>query len=145
MLIFLSLNEQKFGFIFLFSILYVTVSVFSISLFLFKLDLICSSFPCLSLSLFFFCHFRTISMTYGSSQAKGWIGAVAASYSHSNARSELCLWPTPQLMAMPDPSLTERGQGLNPCPQWYKSGLLPLSYNGLKVWSYLLPAHFDGV
>ena len=33
------------------------------------------------------------------------IGAVAASlhHSHSNARSELHLWHTPQLMAMPDP------------------------------------------
>ena len=41
----------------------------------------------------------------GGSQARGPIRAVAAGlyHSHSNARSEPHLWPTPQLMAMPDP------------------------------------------
>ena len=40
-------------------------------------------------------------MAYGSSQARGRIGAVAAGlrHSHSNARSEPSLQPTPQLMA----------------------------------------------
>ena len=49
--------------------------------------------------------FRAASATYGDSQARGRTGAGAASlrHSHSNARSELCLRPTPQLMAMPDP------------------------------------------
>ena len=44
-------------------------------------------------------------MACGSSQARGQIGAVAASlrHSHSNARSELHLQPTPQLMTTPDP------------------------------------------
>ena len=39
------------------------------------------------------------------SQARGQFRAVAAGlcYSHSNDRSELCLPPTPQLRAMPDP------------------------------------------
>ena len=40
---------------------------------------------------------------YGYSQARGWIGAVAAGHSHSNARSKPHLWTTPQLTAMPDP------------------------------------------
>ena len=35
---------------------------------------------------------------------------------YSNLGSELCLQLTPQLMAMPDPQPTERGQGLNPHP-----------------------------
>ena len=41
----------------------------------------------------------------GGSQARGLIGAVAASLHHgrSNARSELPLRPTPQLAATPDP------------------------------------------
>ena len=41
---------------------------------------------------------------YGVSQARGLIGAVAASLrqSHSNAGSEPCLQPTPQLTATPD-------------------------------------------
>ena len=39
-------------------------------------------------------------MVYRSSQARGQIGAVAADpcHSHSNARSKLHMWPTPQLM-----------------------------------------------
>ena len=43
--------------------------------------------------------------TYGSSQARGLIGAVATSlhHSHSNAGSRLHLRPTPQLRATPDP------------------------------------------
>ena len=44
---------------------------------------------------------------YGSSQARGPIGATAAalrhSHSHSHARSEPCLQPTPQLTATLDP------------------------------------------
>ena len=51
----------------------------------------------LSLSLSFFCLFRATPMAYGSSQARGWIGATAASLCHSNTGSEPCLWPTPQL------------------------------------------------
>ena len=40
-------------------------------------------------------------MAYGSSQARGGIGATAASlhHSHSNAGSDLRLQPTPQLLA----------------------------------------------
>ena len=40
----------------------------------------------------------------GGSQARGWIGAIAASLcqSHSSAGSELHLQPTPQLTATPD-------------------------------------------
>ena len=42
---------------------------------------------------------------YGGSQARGRIGAAATSLhqSHSNAGPELCLQPTPQLTAAPDP------------------------------------------
>ena len=55
--------------------------------------------------LFIFCLFRAASMAYGGSQARGLIKAVAASLhqSHSNARSEPCLQPIPQLMATQDP------------------------------------------
>ena len=54
----------------------------------------------LSLSLFFFLLFRAAHVAYGSSQARSWI---RAGHSHSNAASELCLWPMLQLMAMTDP------------------------------------------
>ena len=60
--------------------------------------------------IFFFGLFafsRAVPAAYGGSQARGLIGATAAglhhSHSHSNARSELFLRPTPQLMATPDP------------------------------------------
>ena len=56
----------------------------------------------------FFCLFafsRAASAAHGGSQARGLIGAVAATLhqSHSNSGSELSLRPTPQLTAMPDP------------------------------------------
>ena len=52
-----------------------------------------------------FCLFGATPMAYGGSQSRGRIGAVAASLhqSHSEARSELRLQPTPQVMATPDP------------------------------------------
>ena len=59
--------------------------------------------------------FRATPMAYGNSQPRGFPGAAAASlcHNHSNARSELRLQPTPQLMATLDPQPTERGQGSN--------------------------------
>ena len=70
--------------------------------------------------------FQGCTTAYGGSQARGQIKTVAASlhHSHSKAGSELCLRPTPHLMATPDPQPTERGQGLNPQPHGYYVGLL---------------------
>ena len=44
--------------------------------------------------LFIFCLFRAAPAAYGSSQARGQFGAVAAGlrHSHSNTRSKPCLW-----------------------------------------------------
>ena len=49
-------------------------------------------------------------MAYGSSQARGLIGATAAGlcHSHSDRGSELLLRPTPQLTAAPGPKPTYR-------------------------------------
>ena len=57
-------------------------------------------------------------MAYGSSQARGPVGAAAARlcHSHSNTRSELHLRPIAQLTATPDPYPTEQGQGSNLYP-----------------------------
>ena len=54
---------------------------------------------------FVFLSFRAALVAYGGPQARGPIGAVAASlrYSHSNAGSEPSLQPIPQLTATPDP------------------------------------------
>ena len=67
------------------------------------------------------CLFRITPMAYAGSQARGPIGAAVTSlyHRHSNAGSEQCLRPTPQLTATPDPSVTERGQGENPQPHGY--------------------------
>ena len=88
---------------------------------------------------FVFCLFRAIPKARGSSQAWGLIGAAAAGlyHSHSNARSELSLQATPQLMATPDPWPTEQGQGSYPHPSGYQSGSLPLSHNGNSATWYL--------
>ena len=56
---------------------------------------------------FFFCNFfgrEGAPTTYGSSQARGRIGVIAAAlgHSHNDARSEPCVKPTPQLMATRD-------------------------------------------
>ena len=63
--------------------------------------------------------FRAAPAAYGSSQARGQIGAASLHPSHSNTRSEPHLWPTLQLMATWDPLPTERGQGSNPRPLGY--------------------------
>ena len=51
----------------------------------------------------FWLFFRATPEAYGGSQARGQIGATAASlhHSYSNARSKLFLWPIPQLIATP--------------------------------------------
>ena len=58
-----------------------------------------------SLSSFLLSVFRATPVAYGSSQAKGQIGAVAAGlhHSHSATPSELHVRPTPQLTATRDP------------------------------------------
>ena len=55
--------------------------------------------------LFCFCFSWAAPVAYGGSQARVRIGAVAAClhHSHSNAESNLCLQPIPQLTAMPNP------------------------------------------
>ena len=54
---------------------------------------------------FLFAFSRAAPKAYGGSQARGLIGAVAASlrHSHSNARSEPRMRPTPQVTSRPDP------------------------------------------
>ena len=59
-------------------------------------------------------------------QGRGWIRVAAASLLHSqgNTRSEPHLWPTLQLVVMPNPWPIEWGQGLIPHPHWYYVGFL---------------------
>ena len=84
-------------------------------------------YKCIYIFTFCLFFFRTAPIAYGGSQARRLIGAVAAGlcHSHSNARSKLHL-PTPQLMATPDPSSTEQGQGLNHQPHISQSDSFPL-------------------
>ena len=58
------------------------------------------------LGMYLFSLFRAAPVAHGGSQARGRIRAAAANdprQSHSNTGSELCLEPTPQLMATLDP------------------------------------------
>ena len=52
----------------------------------------------------YFVFFRAAPAAYGGPQARGLIGTTAAGlrHSHSHARSKPHLWPTPELMAIPD-------------------------------------------
>ena len=56
-------------------------------------------------NIFLFLFFRAIPVAYGSSQARGWITAVAAGlhHSHSNAKSKPQLQPILQLTKTLDP------------------------------------------
>ena len=74
-------------------------------------------------------------MAYRSSQARGRIGAAAASLTTATATqgSELCLRHTPQLVATPDPQPTEQGQGSNPHLNGYSLVLNPLSHHGTST------------
>ena len=77
---------------------------------------------------------------YGGSQARGPIGAVAASlhHSHNNQGSKPRLPPTPQLSVMQDPWPTEQGQGSNLRPHGYESDLFPLHHCGnSRTWELL--------
>ena len=82
--------------------------------------------------LFFFLLFRAAPEAYGDSKGRGLIGATAAGLhqSHSNARTELHLRPTPQLTAKPDPQPTNRGRGSNPKPHGSYSDSFPLHHDG---------------
>ena len=82
--------------------------------------------------VFFFLLFRATPMAYGGSQSRGWIRATAAGlcHSHSNARSEPRLWPTPQLMATSEPSPNEWGQGSNPQLRGSRTDSFPLCHKG---------------
>ena len=74
----------------------------------------------------FFGLFRAEPVAPGSSQARGQIGAAAASlhHSHSSARSELCLQPTPQLTSNTR-SLTHWARtGIEPTSSWMLVGFL---------------------
>ena len=71
-----------------------------------------------TLLFFFFFLFRGIPVAYGSSQARGWIRAVASGVHHSlsNTRFKLHLWPMPQLWQSQIPG---KGQEFNLYPHGY--------------------------
>ena len=64
--------------------------------------------------------FTAVPVAYRSFQARGQIGAVAAGlrHSHSNVGSELCLGPTPQFTATPDPLTHWARPGIEPAISW---------------------------
>ena len=85
---------------------------------------------------FFFVFSRAVPVAYGGSQARGLIGAVAAGLCHSHVRSELRLWPTPQLMATSNP-LTY-GARIEPATSWFLVGFVSTE----PQWELLSWKHF---
>ena len=79
------------------------------------------------MSLLFFLLFRAVPTTCGSSQARGPIGATAASlhHSHSKIRSEPHLWPTPQHGNVRF-SIHQERPGILPTTSWFLVGLFLL-------------------
>ena len=76
-------------------------------------------FSLLFSSLLFSFLFKVAPVVYGSSQARGWIGAAAAvlSHSHSNAKSEPHLWPMLNLQQCQ--TLTHWARpGMEPASSW---------------------------
>ena len=74
------------------------------------------------LFIYLFLVFRATPVTYGSSLARGQVGAIPAGlhHSHTNEGSKPHVRPTPQLTAMPDTQPTEQGQGSNLRPHVYQ-------------------------
>ena len=75
--------------------------------------------------------FKAAPAADGCSQARGPIGATTAGlhHSHSNARCEPHLRPTPQLMATLDPQPTKQGQESNPQPHGSQLDLFLLHHD----------------
>ena len=88
-------------------------------------------FQIIIIIIVFLSFFRAIPVAYGGFQARGPIEAVAVGLrqSHSNLESEPPLQPTPELMAMPDPQPTERGQGSKLRPPGCQSGSLTTEHD----------------
>ena len=81
----------------------------------------CQKFPTILIFFFFFfLFFRAAPETYGSSQARAWIGAIAAGlcHSHSNAGS--------RIQAEPATSTTAHGN-VGSSTHWARPGIEPAS------------------
>ena len=94
-----SLLESAYSWVLFFNPSNHSLSIGEFNAFTFRLVIFCFLFFCI------FVFSRAPLVAYGGSQARGRIGAVAASLrqSHSNAASEPGLRPTPQLTATLDP------------------------------------------
>ena len=66
--------------------------------------------------------------------------AAGLYHSHSNMGSELCLQPTLQLTAIPDPWLNEQGQGLNLHSPGYVVGFISTAPQW-ELWKNILHAN----
>ena len=90
---------------------------------------------------FFFFFLRPLPAAHGSSQARGWNGAIAAGlyHSHGNARSEWSLQPTLQLAATLDPFTYWERPGIeHTSSQILIRFLTPLNHNENSKNNFLL-------
>ena len=97
---------------------------------------ICRPFFLLFLSLFFLCLFMAIPMVYGSSQARGWIGAAAAGHSHGRIQTASSTYTTTHSNAG---SLTHWARpGIEPLSSW----ILVWFITAKPRWEFLFFLHF---
>ena len=76
---------------------------------------------------------------YGNSQARGGIGATAASlhHRHSNLGPKPCLQPAPQVTAMPDPQPTEGARDQTRIPSNKLVGFVTAEPQREILWMYV--------
>ena len=81
--------------------------------------------------------FRATPAVYGGSQARGPIRGVAASlhHSHSNPRSKLCLWPTPQLTGNAGSVTHWARPGIEPAASWFLVRAVSVAPRG-ELWKF---------
>ena len=93
------------------------------------------------ISSFSFLLFKATLAACGGSQARGWNRAVAANlcHSHSNAGSQLCLRPTPQLTHSNTRSLTHWARpGIKSTTSWFL-----VRFTSTAPWRELLISFFS--
>ena len=90
---------------------------------------------------FFLSIFRAAPVAYGGPQARGRIGAVRPS--HSNARSEQCLLPIPQLTATLATLIHWVRPGIEHMSSWILAGAFTFSITFLPIWALPLTPNFS--
>ena len=103
---------------------------------------ICIHFPPDYFFCFAFCFFGATLVACGISPARGWIDTVAVGlhHNHSNARSELNLWPRPHLTHWARPGVEPASSWIlgGFITQWATTGTPPITWKQILYMSFYL-------